>query len=302
MDETTGNAYGKATFFKLRRQLARPPVITAVLASLLSLLSLVACGSSRETDVVLATTTSTNDSGLLDVLVPDFESQSKFNIKPIAVGTGKALAMAERGEADVLLVHAPAAEKTLVESGVVTKRSLVMHNFFLIVGPDADPGRVAIATSASNAMRSIADAGALFVSRGDDSGTNKMEKSLWESAGVTPGGGWYQETGQGMGATLRIASEKAAYTLSDTGTYLALESGLDLVPVLGADPALLNIYSVLQLNGDRFSRVNTAGGKAWAEYLLSSRAQTLIEKFGVDRFGEPLFIPDAGKIETELVR
>lgn len=299
MGETAGNANGYGTFQERGRLLPR---LFGIAVAVVSLAALVACGSARETDVILATTTSTYDSGLLDVLIPDFESQSQFNIKPIAVGTGKALAMAERGEADVLLVHAPPAEKALVESGVVTRRSLVMHNFFLIVGPIDDPGRVAAAASATNAMRYIAAAGALFISRGDDSGTHKMELSLWQSAGIIPEGRWYQESGQGMGATLRIASEKAAYTLTDHGTYLALRKNLDLTPVLGADPSLLNIYSVLELDGDRFPGVNTAGGKAFAEYLLSPRAQMLIEKFGIDKFGEPLFIPDAGKSETELAR
>jgi tungstate transport system substrate-binding protein len=232
------------------------PLSTVAIALLL--IALTACGSSRETDVILATTTSTNDSGLLDILVPDFESISEYNIKPVAVGTGKALAMAERGEADVLLVHAPTAEKALVESGIIEKRSLLMHNFFQIVGPEDDPARVAIAASATNALRSIAQSSSLFISRGDDSGTHKMEQSLWQAASLSPGGNWYQESGQGMGATLRIASEKAAYTLTDHGTYLALKGNLDLIPVLGQDPSLVNIYSVLELNPKRFDNVNTA--------------------------------------------
>lgn len=260
------------------------------------------CGSARNIDVILATTTSTNDSGLLDVLIPDFESRSSFNIKPIAVGTGKALAMAERGEADVLLVHAPAKEKALVDSGVIQKRTLVMHNFFLIVGPDNDPADVAGASTAADAMKRIAGAEALFISRGDDSGTHSMELSLWNSADIVPDGSWYQESGQGMGATLGIASEKSAYTLADRGTYLALKKNLSLGPVLSEDPSLLNVYSVLELNTDRYPDINSEGGEAFAKYLLSDEAQAIIEEFGIDKFGEPLFIPDAGKNESELVR
>ena len=273
-----------------------------IFAIVVGLVAITACGSARETDVILATTTSTNDSGLLDVLIPDFESISEFNIKPIAVGTGKALAMAERGEADVLLVHAPTAEKVLVESGVIKRRSLVMHNFFQVVGPENDPAHVAIAVSATNALKAISETDTVFISRGDDSGTHKMELALWQAAGITPKGSRYQESGQGMGATLRIASEKSAYTLTDYGTYLALKENLDLTPLLGEDRSLLNIYSVLELDGDRFNNVNSAGGKDFAEYLLSPRAQRLIETFGVDKYGEPLFILDAGTSESELVR
>lgn len=253
-------------------------------------------------EIILATTTSTYDSGLLDVLIPEFEALTGFNVKPIAVGTGKALAMGERGEADVLLVHAPSSEMKLVESGAVTSRTLVMHNYFTFVGPLSDPAGLMTQSSASNALRAVADAEALFISRGDDSGTHKMELSLWGDVAITPAGSWYQETGQGMGATLGIASQKEAYTLTDLGTFLALKDTLDLKQVFGADPSLLNVYSVLEVNFQQFPKVNGDGGKAFADFLLSEQAQTIIEEFGVDKFGEPLFIPDGGKTEDDLRR
>ncbi|MDP6822129.1 MAG: substrate-binding domain-containing protein [Dehalococcoidia bacterium] len=251
----------------------------------------VGCGNTRDTNVILATTTSTFDTGLLDVLIPEFEKESGYNVKPIAVGTGKALAMGERGEADVLLVHAPAAEAELLASGAALDRKPVMHNFFVLVGPQADPARVMATSSVGNAMASIERAGSDFMSRGDDSGTHKMEMSLWDLAGVAPGGHWYQETGQGMGATLQIASQKSAYTLSDRATYIALSNVLDLGIVSGSDGDLLNTYSVLQLNGDRFSGLNVDGGRAFAEFLLSMETQATIRDFGIDSYGEPLFIP-----------
>ena len=253
-------------------------------------------------EVLLATTTSTYDSGLLDVLIPDFEIRTGYKVKPIAVGTGKALAMGERGEADVLLVHAPPSEKKLLESGAATSRRLVMHNLFTIVGPPSDPAGIQAQSSTSGVMRRIAESESLFISRGDDSGTHKMEKSLWARAEITPGGSWYQESGQGMGATLGIASEKSAYTLTDRGTYLALKKNLGIENLYGKDPALLNVYSILELNGTKYPKINVAGGKVFAEYLISSEAQAIIKDFGVDKFGEPLFIADAGKSEEELGR
>jgi tungstate transport system substrate-binding protein len=268
-------------------------------------LGLSACtGSSaaHSSEVLLATTTSTYDTGLLDVLIPRFEASTAYRVKPIAVGTGMALAMAERGEADVLLVHAPTEEKRLVESGVVTSRTLVMYNFFAIAGPPADPARIRGVASAAEAMRRIAESGSPFISRGDDSGTHKMERSLWTQAGVTPSGSWYRESGQGMGATLGIASEKSAYTLTDRGTFLALRGSLQLQLHVDGDPSLLNIYSVLQLNGESFSRINVAGGMAFARFLLSADTQAIIEQFGVDRFGEPLFVPAGGEPEENLGR
>ena len=263
----------------------------AFLAALAGTGLFLGCGGSRDSDVILATTTSTYDTGLLDLLIPVFEAQSGFNVKPIAVGTGKALAMGERGEADVLLVHAPEAEAELLATGAAVSRKPVMHNYFVLAGPPDDPARVLAASSVQLGMAAIARTGSDFISRGDDSGTHKMELTLWELAGVAPGGNWYQESGQGMGATLQIASQKSAYTLSDRATYTALSKVLDLAILSGEDRDLLNTYSVLELNGDRFSGVNVDGGRAFAEFLLSPVAQGMIRDFGVDRYGEPLFIP-----------
>jgi tungstate transport system substrate-binding protein len=252
-------------------------------------------------DVILATTTSTQDSGLLDVLVPEFEKESGYNVKVIAVGTGEALAMGERGDADVLLVHAPDSEKPLVESGAAINRRLVMHNDFIIVGPESDPAGIKGMTSAVDAFTAIYNAGATFVSRGDDSGTNKREVSIWGEANLDPAGqSWYEQSGQGMGATLQITNQRDAYTLSDRGTYLAQSENLDLVVLVEGDPLLLNVYSVMQVNPDRFSLVNGPGGAAFADFMVSDTAQEMIRDFGVEEFGQPLFIPDADKTYEDL--
>ena len=257
-------------------------------------------GAPAAPDVLLATTTSTQDSGLLDVLVPAFERRTGFVVKTVAVGTGQALKMGEEGNADVLLVHAPEAERAFMEDGFGAERWLVMHNDFVIVGPASDPAEVRGVSQAADAFRQIAAAPTNFISRGDDSGTHKMELRLWESAAVAPAGGWHQESGQGMSATLRIASEKAAYTLTDRATYLALRSGLDLVILVEGDLALLNVYHVITVSPERWPKVNAEGARAFAEFLVSAEGQAPIGGFGLAEFGEPLFIPDAGKDEQEL--
>ncbi|MCL5040006.1 MAG: substrate-binding domain-containing protein [Firmicutes bacterium] len=251
-------------------------------------------------DVILATTTSTQDSGLLDVLIPAFQQKTGYVIKTIAVGTGQALAMGQRGEADVLLVHAPEAEKKVEESGAAVNRRLVMHNDFILVGPPQDPAKIKGVAKAEEALKKVAAAGAIFVSRGDDSGTDKMEKGLWKKAGITPQGKWYQQAGSGMGQTLNIASEKAGYTLTDRATYLALKKNLRLEIMVERDPVLLNIYHVMEVNPAKFPKVNTAGAKAFADFLVSKEGQAMIGKFGVDKFGAPLFFPDAGKKDEDL--
>ena len=253
-------------------------------------------------EVILATTTSTYDTGLLDVLIPDFQAKTGYVVKPIAVGTGQALAMGERGEADVLLVHAPASERALVAKGAVLDRTLVMHNYYAIVGPPDDPAGIKRGRDAVLALKSIAEAESLFVSRADESGTHKMELSLWAKAGIEPSGSWYQETGQGMGATLNVASEKGGYTLTDRGTFLSLKKNLALETLVEGDPLLLNVYSVMVVNTERFSRVNADGGRAFAQYLVSQETQDIIREFGVSEYGEPLFIADAGKREEDLSR
>ncbi len=259
-----------------------------------------AAGSPANPEVILATTTSTMDSGLLDVLIPMFERKTGYRMKPIAVGTGQALALAERGEADVVLAHAPEAEKRLLEAGHTENWTLVMHNDFVLVGPPEDPARIKAATGVAEALRRIAAAGAVFVSRGDDSGTHKKELALWKATGVKPAGPWYQEAGQGMGQTLDIASEKGAYTLTDRGTYLALKKRLRLDILKEGDKALLNVYHVMNVSKAKHPKVNAEGGKAFADFLVSPEAQEAIRTFGVDKYGAPLFFPDAGKPESEV--
>ncbi|MFA5026749.1 MAG: substrate-binding domain-containing protein [Candidatus Methylomirabilota bacterium] len=250
--------------------------------------------------VILSTTTSTQDSGLLDVLVPLFEKQTGSVVKVISVGTGQALALAGKGEADVALVHAPDSEKKYVADGLLTNRRLVMHNDFLIIGPAADPAKLKGVKSAVEAMARIAKAQAPFVSRGDNSGTHQLEKKLWAQAKLSPSGAWYLSAGQGMGATLGIASEKKAYVLTDRATYLAFKKRVQLDPLVERDRILLNIYSVLEPNAAKFPRVNAAGGKAFADFMVSREVQEIIRTFGVDKYGEPLFFPDAGKNEEAL--
>jgi len=251
-------------------------------------------------DIILATTTSTQDTGLLDTLMPIFEDESGYNVKVIAVGSGQALAMGERGDADVLLAHAPASEEELVDKGVVINRQLVMHNDFIIVGPEDDPAGIKGMTAADG-LAAIYDKGATFVSRGDDSGTHKAELALWKKAGLEPAGqSWYEQSGQGMGATLTIANQTGAYTLADRGTYLAQKENLELVVLVEGDPVLFNIYHVMQVNPDKFDLVNGPGGAAFVEFMVSDATQAIIKDFGVEKFGQPLFIPDAGKDEAEL--
>jgi len=251
-------------------------------------------------EIILATTTSTQDSGLLDALVPIFEQESGYTVKTVAVGTGQALKMGEEGNADILLVHSPKAEEAFMQAGFGLERHLVMHNDFVLVGPATDPAGIRNAASTTQALIQIANAAAPFVSRGDDSGTHKMERSLWEAAGSPPLGGWYIESGQGMGATLRITSEKQAYTLTDRATYLANRATLQLEVLLEGDPSLLNIYHVIVVNPEKWPQVNLSGARAFVEFLLAPETQALIGQFGVSDYGQPLFYPDAGKNETDL--
>ncbi len=251
-------------------------------------------------DLILATTTSTQDSGLLDVLVPAFEEATGYSVKTVAVGSGQAIEMGEQGNADVLLVHSPAAEKELVAAGYGIDRRLVMHNSYLIVGPPADPAKIKGLTSAVDAFTAIAGTESTFVSRGDESGTHTKELGYWKKAGITPEGAWYIETGQGMAATLQVTSEKVGYTLTDIATWLATQEQLDLESLVTDDPSLLNPYHVIQVNPEKFPKVNAAGGNAFADFLLSAEAQAMIGEFGVDEFGQQLFVPDGGKTDADL--
>src|ERR1041384_7616738 len=248
-------------------------------------------------NIILSTTTSTQDSGLLDVLVPLFEKQTGYSVKTVSVGTGQALALAAKGDADVALVHAPSLEKKYVTDGKLLNRRLVMYNDFVIIGPKDDPAKIRLAKGAAGALKAIEQAKASFVSRGDTSGTHVLEKALWKSAGVEPKGGWYIEAGQGIGATLNIANERNAYTITDRGTYLAYGKRVRLPILIEGDRALLNIYSVMEVNPANGPRINSNGGKAFADFMVAPQTQEVIRRFGVEKFGQSLFVPVAGKKE-----
>jgi tungstate transport system substrate-binding protein len=251
----------------------------------------------QSTEILLATTTSTRDAGLLDSLLPVFEAKTGYHVKVIAVGSGQALEMGRRGDADVVLSHAPEAERTLTDSAYFVRRRLVMHNEFLIVGPANDPAGLRGLSDALAAFKRLAEHQAPFVSRGDRSGTHQRELSLWKEGGIKPPapGGWYIESGQGMGATLQLASEKGAYTLTDRATYLAWRDKIRLVPMVEGDPQLYNVYHVLELNPRNAPRINVRGGTALADFFVAAETQRLIGEFGKSRFGQSLFVPDAGK-------
>ena len=272
----------------------RFPLLFAVIALFAAFVSQPADAAPKS--LILATTTSTQDSGLLDVLIPLFEKETGYFAKTIAVGSGQAMAMGSKGEADVLLVHSPEAEKKFMNDGLGINRRLVMHNDFVIVGPGSDPAKIRGGKSAMAALKGIAQAGALFLSRGDSSGTHAKEKGLWKSAGISPEGQkWYQQTGLGMGQTLNVAAEKKGYTLADRGTYLALKKTLGLEILLEGDAKLLNVYHVIEVNPAKWPKVNSAGARAFGDFLVSRNVQEMIGTFGVDKFGAPLFFPDAGK-------
>jgi tungstate transport system substrate-binding protein len=245
-------------------------------------------------ELLLSTTTSTQDSGLLDFLIPDFEKKTGYKVKTSAVGTGAALAIGARGDADVVLVHAASLEKQFMADGNGERRLFVMHNDFIVVGPPSDPAKIK-GKGSLDALKAIAAAQATFISRGDNSGTDVLEKSLWKQDGIAPAKPWYVEAATGMGQTLQIASEKNAYTITDRGTYLSQKSHLTLDILSEGDPPLLNYYHVITVNPKKFPKVNIAGANAFADYLVHPDTQKLIGSFGVDKFGAPLFFPDAGK-------
>ncbi len=281
----------------------RRPVTVGVFSLLalgLLLLSLAHGADPASRNVILSTTTSTQDSGLLDVLIPIFEKQSGYTVKTVSVGTGQALALAAKGDADVALVHAPSLEKQYVADAKLLNRRLVMYNDFVIIGPKEDPAKIKSAKTALAALKLIEQSKSRFVSRGDNSGTHNLEKSLWKEAGIQPKGDWYIEAGQGMGATLGIANERDAYTITDRGTLLALGKRMNLPILIEGDKALLNIYSVMEVNPANGPRINTAGGKAFADFMVAPQTQEVIKNFGVDKFGQSLFVPVAGKKEEEL--
>ena len=252
-------------------------------------------------NLILATTTSTQDSGLLDVLVPMFEGKTGYTVQTVAVGSGEAMKMGEEGNADVLLVHAPASEVTFMEGGFGTDRFLVMHNDFIIVGPAEDPAAIKGMTSAKEAFTAIFNAGSQFITRGDDSGTHKKELALWKSAELDPAGKeWYVETGQGMGASMTVASEKGAYILTDRATYLANKDNYQLEILVEGDNSLLNVYHVITVNAEKWTAANYEGALAFANFMIDPETQAVIGEFGVEEFGQPLFYPDADKTDADL--
>jgi tungstate transport system substrate-binding protein len=261
--------------------------------NLLFLASCIAVGctpaAAPTASVTLATTTSTQDSGLLDVLTPRFRDQTGIEVKVVAVGTGQALELGRRGDADVLLVHDPAGEEKFVAEGHGVGRRPVMWNDFVVVGPPADPAGVKGRTFAADAFARIADEGAPFVSRGDESGTHVKEKAVWKRANIDPRGDWYVRAGSGMGAVLRMADEKRAYTLSDRGTFLAQRDKLDLAILSEGDPLLMNPYSVILVNPEKHPNIRREEAQKFADFLLAPETQRLIADFGKDRYGEPLF-------------
>ncbi|MCI0555712.1 MAG: substrate-binding domain-containing protein [Anaerolineae bacterium] len=253
-------------------------------------------------NLILATTTSTQDSGLLDVLIPLFETESGYTVQTVAVGSGQAMQMGEEGNADVLLVHSPTAEKQFMTDGFGKDRALVMHNDFVIVGPADDPAKIK-GLSAAEAFKAIAAAESTFVARADESGTSTKELGIWKKAELDPAGTkptWYTETGQGMGATLTITSEKSGYTLTDRATFLANKANLQLEILAEGDKSLLNVYHVITVNNEKWPKANYDGAMAFLNFMIEPSTQEVIGKFGVDKYGQPLFYPDADKTDADL--
>jgi tungstate transport system substrate-binding protein len=268
---------------KLRFLLATCVCIVATIVA-------VSCSSSKENQsLTLATTTSARDTGLLDVLVPLFRTQTGIEVKVVAVGSGHALELGRRGDADVLLVHDPAGEQRFMEEGFGARRDSVMYNEFVLAGPTADPARVKGEGVIAEAFARISHRGALFVSRADESGTHQKEKAIWRQAGIEPQGDWYLRAGAGMGQVLRMASEKRAYTLCDRGTFLAQRKGLDLEILSEGDPLLVNPYGVIVVSPDKHPHVRSESARKFADFLLSTEGRKTIGDFGKDKYGQPLF-------------
>jgi tungstate transport system substrate-binding protein len=275
---------------------------TAILLALLLAFSLAACGAEEAetpeepeevvetSEVILASTTSTEDSGLFEELIPAFEdAYPEYKVSVVAVGTGQALEIGRNKDADVLLVHAKAQEEEFVAEGYGTERKDVMYNDFIVVGPEADPAAIGGGDDAAAAFTMIAEGEHTFASRGDESGTHTKELSIWEAAGIEPAGDWYNSIGQGMGDTLTFSSESEAYTLADRATYLAMMDTLELVISVEGDTMLFNQYGVIVVTDAN----NQEGGQAFADWVVSAEGQAVIEEFGVETYGEPLFVPNA---------
>jgi tungstate transport system substrate-binding protein len=285
----------------MKRQLQKVLGAALVAAVWMIGMALPACAAApAQKNLILATTTSTQDSGLLDVLIPLFEKKTGYFVKTIAVGSGQAMAMGQKGEADVLLVHSPDAEKKFMADGYGVNRLIVMHNDFIVIGAPADPAGIKGAKNTVEAFKKIAAVGSIFLSRGDNSGTHAKENGIWKAAGIKPEGQkWYQQTGLGMGQTLNVAAEKKGYTIADRGTWLSLQAKLGLPILKEGDPILLNVYHVIQVNPAKWPKVNAEGAKAFSDFMVSAETQGIVKTFGVEKYGGSLFFPDAGKPEYE---
>ena len=274
--------------------------IAGIIIAALAIIGCIAATScTKDAELILASTTSTQDSGLFDELIPAFEKASGYKVKVIAVGSGEAIKLGEKGEADVLLVHSRKAEDQFVADGYGINRKDVMYNDFIIVGPESDPAKIKGMESAAEAFKAIADSGSVFLSRADKSGTHTKELSIWEKAQVKPAGDWYIETGQGMGETLTIAQEKQGYTLTDNATWFAIKSspGSSLVELVKGDKALYNPYGVIAVNPDKHPdlKINYKGAKAFIDFITGAQGQKIIKEFSVTEYGKPLFHPDVIK-------
>lgn len=245
--------------------------------------------------IILATTTSTENSGLLDYILPSFKEETGIEAKVIAVGTGKALQMGRDGEADVLLVHAKSSEEQFVEEGHGTERFDVMYNDFVIIGPKDDPAKLSEKAKSDvvEAFKILNGGQGQFVSRGDDSGTHKKEKKFWEEAGIEPAGDWYISAGKGMGDVIQMTNEMQAYTMSDRATYLSMKDKIELEVVVEGDSKLFNQYGVIPVNPTKNDQINSDGAESFVKWLLSEETQKLIGEFGKEKFGQPLFTPNA---------
>lgn len=266
--------------------------ITVYVSIVLGMVFIYNCRADENKTIILATTTSVQDTGLLDVLVEAFQKKSGITVKPIAVGTGQALQLGRQGEADIVWVHSPDDEKQFVEGGYGINRITFMHNDFVLLGPANDPAKIIGTGSIIDAFKKINEAKVLFISRGDKSGTHKKELKLWKEAGITPDKERYLETGQGMAQTAQVANEKQAYSLVDRSTYLSLQKKLNLIIVSQGDEKLRNNYSLILVNPEKFPKVNAKGAKAFFDFLLSKDTKEVVEAFGKEKFGQQLFFYD----------